>query len=206
MQMERRNNYEIQAAQARRLFCTYDMEAIIRAHALQADAAYLYLRLLDEQYRVCRADGHIFREKKDGWIPADSFDEALTIFDLLSTIRPDQCAAGVWKTTQEFGGQVHRELVENGPASALERLFDAQPERLEHACLALGGAAMPGADLSYALPFFDRIRMAVQFWHGDEEFAPRLRFLWDANADRYLRYETMYYAMGLVRERLQEYA
>ena len=38
------------------------------------------------------------------------------------------------------------------------------------------------------------------------EFAPRLRFLWDANADRYLRYETMYYAMGLVRERLQEYA
>ena len=53
------------------------------------------------------------------------------------------------------------------------------------------------------MPFFEDLRIAVQFWHGDEEFSPRLRFLWDAAADQYLRYETMYYALGLLRTRLQ---
>ena len=63
--------------------------------------------------------------------------------------------------------------------------------------------ALPGADVSYALPFFEDLRIAVQFWYGDEEFSPRLRFLWDAAADQYLRYETMYYALSLLRTRLQ---
>ena len=77
------------------------------------------------------------------------------------------------------------------------------PARLRAACEALGGEALPGADVSYALPFFEDLRIAVQFWHGDEEFSPRLRFLWDAAADQYLRYETMYYALSLLRTRLQ---
>ena len=68
-----------------------------------------------------------------------------------------------------------------------------------------GGEALPGADVSYALPFFEDLRIAVQFWHGDDEFAPRLRVLWDANADQYLRYETMYYAIGLLKSRLRAY-
>ena len=87
--------------------------------------------------------------------------------------------------------------------SALELLYDKDPARLRAACETLGGEALPGADVSYALPFFEDLRIAVQFWHGDEEFSPRLRFLWDAAADQYLRYETMYYALGLLRTRLQ---
>ena len=59
--------------------------------------------------------------------------------------------------------------------------------------------------LSFSLPFFEELRIAVQFWHGDDEFAPRLCVLWDANADQYLRYETMYYAIGLLKSRLRAY-
>ena len=79
------------------------------------------------------------------------------------------------------------------------------PELLERACLRLGGTPMAGADVSFSLPFFEELRIAVQFWHGDDEFAPRLRVLWDANADQYLRYETMYYAIGLLKSRLRAY-
>ena len=39
---------------------------------------------------------------------------------------------------------------------------------------------------------------------GDEEFPPGLRFLWDENALMYIRYETMYYAKGLLLQRLAE--
>ena len=202
--MERRNNYEIQAAQARALFCARDLNEVIRRHELRADAAYLYLTLLSEPYRVSRMSGHIERRIGADWRSADSFDEALTIFDLLCDAKPGRRAAGTWKTTLEFGHHVHRELVEAEKADALERLYDRQPELFRAACMRLGGQAMEGADLAFSLPFFEDIRIALQFWHGDEEFAPRLRILWDANADQYLKYETMYYAAALIKTRLRE--
>ena len=64
-------------------------------------------------------------------------------------------------------------------------------------------AKPPGRGRELRAAVFEDLRIAVQFWHGDEEFSPRLRFLWDAAADQYLRYETMYYALGLLRTRLQ---
>lgn len=203
--MERKNNYEIQAGQARKLFCAHDLDAVARAHGLRTDGDFLYLRLLSEDYRVSRADGYIARRDSGAWLPADGFDETLTIFDLLCDAKPGRRAAGAWKTTLDFGGQVHRGLMEPNRADALELLYDRRPELLERACLRLGGTPMAGADVSFSLPFFEELRIAVQFWHGDDEFAPRLRVLWDANADQYLRYETMYYAIGLLKSRLREY-
>ena len=50
----------------------------------------------------------------------------------------------------------------------------------------------------------DGLRIFVQLWHGDEEFAPRLRCLWDENTERYLRYETTWYAVGLLMKRIKE--
>ena len=181
--MERKNNYEIQAAQARALFCARDLDAAAREHGLRQEGQWLHLRLLGEPYRVSRWTGRIEREEDGRWLPADGFDETLTIFDLLCDAK--------------------RGLLENEKPDALELLYDKDPARLRAACETLGGEALPGADVSYALPFFEDLRIAVQFWHGDEEFSPRLRFLWDAAADQYLRYETMYYALGLLHTRLQ---
>ena len=186
--MERKNNYEIQAAQARALFCARDLDAVAREHGLRQEGQWLHLRLLGEPYRVSRRNGRIEREEDGRWLPADGFDETLTIFDLLCDAKPGRHAAGTWKTTLDFGGQVHRGLLENEKPDALELLYDKDPARLRAACETLGGEALPGADVSYALPFFEDLRIAVQFWHGDEEFSPRLRFLWDAAADQYLRY------------------
>lgn len=63
---------------------------------------------------------------------------------------------------------------------------------------------MPGADLGYAVPAVLGVPVWVQFWHSDEEFAPRLRYLWDENALQFIRYETMWYAVGLLLERIKE--
>ena len=63
---------------------------------------------------------------------------------------------------------------------------------------------MAGADLSFSFEVFDALPLAIQFWHGDDEFAPRLRYLWDENAKMYIRYETMYFAVGLLLRRIKE--
>ncbi len=86
-----------------------------------------------------RVGGHIARREGEAWLPADGFDETLTIFDLLCDAKPGRRAAGDWKTTLDFGGQVHRGLMEPNRADELELLYDRQPERLRRVCLRLDG-------------------------------------------------------------------
>ena len=83
-------------------------------------------------------------------------------------------------------------------------LFSSHPAAFCAACEALGGIKMPGADLSYAIELVDGLQVLVQLWHGDEEFPARLRLKWDENVTRYIRYETTWYAAGLVISRLRE--
>ena len=68
----------------------------------------------------------------------------------------------------------------------------------------MGGTERKGADAGFDIPVFQELYITLLFWEGDEEFAPRLRFLWDENALQYLKYETMYYAVGYLKERLEE--
>ena len=56
--------------------------------------------------------------------------------------------------------------------------------------------------MGYAVELFDGLKIGILFWAGDEEFTPRFRYLWDENADQYIRYETMFYAVDLLRQRL----
>ena len=176
------NNYEKMAGKAKALFLSYDQEEIIRRNGLEADKDWLYARLLDLDLRLNRRDGSL--EQREG---------------------PGRHALGSWRNTLDFGMRVHRNLAESGHASALEKRIDADPELLRTRALAMGGTELGeygGADYAYILPFFQDLNLLAQFWHGDEEFPPKLTLLWDAGAGDYLRYETMYYALDLTRQRL----
>ena len=96
----------------------------------------------------------------------------------------------------------HTGILEDGAASGTEKQIDAHPDAFVRACLAMGGTPFSNCDLGFTLPFFPDLPVTVQFWHSDEEFLPRLRYLWDSAATDYLRYETMYYALQLFRVRL----
>lgn len=67
-----------------------------------------------------------------------------------------------------------------------------------------GAAPMAGGRPGLRRPRRAGVPVWVQFWHSDEEFAPRLRYLWDENALQFIRYETMWYAVGLLLERIKE--
>ena len=201
--MMTKNNYALQAQSARARFLGYDQKALIRKFRLEADSNYLYFSFISQPHRIHRETGDISKQTQAGWTDANSFNEVLTVLDLLCDSRDDRHLAGRWKTMQNFGLLFHTNLLENrkDPTAAI---FDRDPQRLHRACLSLGGKPFPGCDIGYTIALFDGLEVAVQFWHGDEEFAPRLRYLWDENANMYIRYETMHYAIPLLLNRLLE--
>lgn len=197
------NNYEIQVAQAKKLFLKYDQQKLIERCRLRFDGDYFYISMLGDPYRIDRKTGDMERLLRGAWVDGNSFAEVMTILDWLCDSKPDRYITGRWVNIVTHGHYFHRALQEeeDDPDAAL---FDKNPEAFAAACEALKGEKLPGADVGYAIELLDGLRIFVQLWHGDEEFPPRLRCLWDENATRYIRYETTWYAAGLLLRRLRE--
>ena len=199
---KRPDNYQIQAAQAKKLFLTYDQQELIQRCRLRYDETYLYTRLLGEPYRICRTTGNMERFTEGRWVDGNSFNEVMTLLDWLCDSRQDRYITGRWINLVNHGHYFHRDLEESRDPNAEH--FDAHPEAFAAACEKLGGEKMSGADISYAIELLDGLSIMVQLWHGDEEFPPNLRLLWDENTERYLRYETTWFAVGLLLHRIKE--
>lgn len=203
--MARRNNYLIQAQQAKERFLTYDQEKLIRKFGLDFDEGYLYPMLLCRRYRLSRTSGNLQRLEGDTWCDGNTYEEVMTLLDLLCDSRDDRFLTHRWQNMQTFGLQFHQNFLEEPRDPRAER-FDRQPVLLHRAAKALGAEVIPGGDIGYAFDLFDGLKIGLLFWHGDEEFAPRIRYLWDENARQYIRYETMYFAVNLLHRRLADAA
>lgn len=201
--MERRDNYQIQAQQAKRYFLGYDQTALIRKLGLQADEQYIYVYLLCKPYRISRQSGDIEKREGVSWVDANSHSEVMTLLDLVCDSREDRCLSGRWKQMQAFGLMFHQNLLEDNE-DPFAQMLEKDPQGLARVCEELGGIRMDCGDISYAVELFDGLRVWLQFWEGDEEFPARVRWLWDENAWMYLKYETMYFAVGLLRQRIRE--
>ena len=55
------------------------------------------------------------------------------------------------------------------------------------------------------IPMDELVERAKRYVYHVGGFLPRLRYLWDENASQYIRYETMYFAIGLLKRRILEY-
>lgn len=200
---ERTNNYQIQMAQAKQRFLTYDQQELINRCRLRFDDDYLYTTVLTEPYRICRHSGDMERLHGLRWVDANSYHEVMTILDWLCDSRPDRFVTGRWVNLVTHGHNFHGRLQEdvNDPDADL---FDRNPAAFSAACEALKGQRQPGADISYIIEFIDGLRVFVQLWHSDDEFPPHLRCLWDENTHRYLRYETTWFATALLMARIKE--
>lgn len=201
--IQRRDNYAIQVAQAKKRFLTYDQQEIISRCRLEYDETYFYVKFLGQPCRICRKSGDMQRQFRDKWIDANEFNHVMTLLDWLCDSRPDRYITGRWANVVALGGGVHGSL-ESTMGSAHARLFDENPEAFAAACRALGGEKATGGDVSYTIEVVDGLKVLLQLWHSDEEFPPQVCCLWDENTTRYIRYETTWYAMGLLMSRLQE--
>ena len=196
--LPKRDNYALQAESARLRFLTYDREAM----PARKDSEYLYLFFCGFDYRICRADGHLFRRVAECWLPADSHGEVLTIYDYLCDAKPGRVPAGNAVSMAFLGGHVHSGLAT--ASGSLERAIDSDPEAFRRGCLILGGRECKGGDACFELDLFPDLPVRLRFWHADEDFPPSLDLLWDANTLDFLRYETTWFAAGVLRSRLRE--
>ena len=194
----KRDNYALQAESARLRFLTYDQEAM----PVRKDGEYLYLSFCGFDYRICRADGHLFRRVDESWLCADSHGEVLTIYDYLCDAKPGRTPAGKAVSMAFLGGHVHSGLA--AASGSLERAIDRDPAAFRRACLALGGRECEGGDACFELNLFPDLPVRLRFWHADEDFPPSLDLLWDANTLLFLRYETTWFAAGVLRTRIRE--
>jgi hypothetical protein len=166
------------------------------------DGDFLFLRFCGSDYRICRADGHLFRRVGEDWLPADSHGEVLTIYDYLCDAKPGRAPAREPVSMAHLGGHVHTNLA--AASGSLERAIDRAPDAFRRACEALGGTPAPGGDICYDLELFPDLPVQLRFWHADEDFPPSLDLLWDRNTLQFLRYETTWFAAGVLRGRLRE--
>ena len=201
--MARINNYLIQAQQAKERFLTYDQNKLIAKLKLKADDKYLYVTMLSEVYRISRASGDMERLTGSGWVDGNTYEEVMTLLDLVCDSRENRYLSGRWKNMTSFGLMFHQNLLEDARDPWAEK-FQNDQEGFRRACLALNGTPLANGDIAYAIELFDGLEIAVQLWLGDDEFPPNLRFLWDENALMYIKYETMDFAKSLLLDRIRE--
>ena len=199
--MVRVNNYLIQASQAKQRFLTYDQQKLIDKFRLKSDEAYIYVNLLWKAYRIHRVSGDMECRTRDTWSDGNSYDEVMTLLDLLCDSRDDRRCAGRLSSMASFGRIFYRSSYDDKPDPTAQWIQD-HLEDFRTAC-ARFGEPVPGGDFGFSFELFDGLQMGLHFWEGDEEFAPRLRFLWDENALQYLRFETMHMAVSLLMDFLK---
>lgn len=200
---QRVDNYQIQMQQAKKRFLTYDQQELIQRCYLRFDENYLYTKLLSQNYRIHRSTGDMERFYQNAWVDGNTFNEVMTVLDWLCDSRPDRYITHRWINVVTHGHYFHGNLQEDVSVH-YAKLFDRQPEAFAVACEALDGERIPGSFVGYAIELIDGLRVLVQLWHGDDEFPPRLRCLWDENTNRYLRYETTWFATALLMQRIKE--
>ena len=197
------DNYALQAQRAKEHFLTYDQEEILRRVTLPFDRDYFYPTMLGFSYRLCRKTGNLQKNIDGIWQDANSHGEVMTLLDWLCDSKADRFLTGRLAPMQSFGRQFHQNLLEDRP-HPLALWIDRHPQAFQALCKELGCRELSGGDFGFGFELFDGLSIGLCFWFGDEEFLTSLRFFWDENATSYLRYETMYFAVGMLTGLLSE--
>ena len=199
------SNYMKMVLGARKIFLECDQAAMIARWGLESDDDSLYVRFMGERMRVDRRTGEVASLETEGYVPADYINESMVLFDLLAYPQGRPRASGRWASISTLGGIIgaghDRTLSHEGTAEKFSGRIDA----LRAACERLGGVPLGRADVSYAVPVFEDFGIWFQFWDGDDEFPASIKYLFDENALRYMHYETLWYVMRCLEDRLEYY-
>lgn len=194
------DNYRLQVEGAKKYFLRYDQDRLVKKLRLKADRDYLYTKMLCKPYRIHRRTGTVER-LDEIWVETNGHGEVMTLLDLVCDSREDRFLTGRWKAMSNFGAMFHRSLLEE-QEDPFARAIQENREGFCRACEKLGGEPEPSGDISFSLEVFEGLKVLLQFWEEDEDFPPQVRYMWDENALMYLKYETMWYALGMLQKEI----
>ncbi len=192
------NNYDKMLESARLRFLEYDFFRLTRRPGVTDLGDCLSTRFLGEETRIRKTDGQILLSGR----PA-GFGEGLTVYDWLCDATPGAKAAGEFCQVTSLPGILVRSgtLVMN--CDTLAAKIDKAPAAFVAAVEKMGGRMLPLGDLGCEIMAFPDLPMRIKFYHSDEEFSASMTLLWDRNTLDFIRYETVYYLAGCLRERLK---
>ncbi|MCC8139276.1 MAG: DUF3786 domain-containing protein [Lachnospiraceae bacterium] len=198
------SNYEITRDRTELRFLEYDQQKMIDRFQLQHDEQYLYISFVGRDYRIHRATGRT-EWSEDGFAHAThaGFNEVLSICDVLCDSREGCRLSGRFTKINNLKGTVRSSGLGEELYGNYAKYFDGKTPELRKACEELGGERQTIGDVSYLLHPFPFLPLVLQFWESDEEFPASLKFMWDENTLDFLHYETTYYVVGHVLERLK---
>lgn len=221
----RGSNYETTKKESQKLFLKYDQQRMINKFHLEHDDDFLYIEFVARRYRIdrhngsvewkenaeqanapqiadCKYDEHSSVKNESGLWHEAGFEEVLSIFDVLCYSKDDCRLSGNYCSISNVKGANLAAAPGNDMFAPAARSFDHHIDRLAAACEALGGTKEKIGDVSYKIPVFPFLSIQLQFWEGDDEFPPQLKFMWDENILQFMHFETTFYVTGHVIDRL----
>lgn len=201
------SNYDLQVDRAKKIFMEYNQELLIRKFHLLADETWIYLNYLNTPYRINRKDGRVEENLQNcGFSECRSYDTVMTLYDLLCYSKGETMPIlfQKWHTINSLS--IGRSPDAGRFTKSYAQFFQEYRKELKIACESLGGVIqkpMARADLTCLIPVTSFFPVMLQFWEGDEEYAPQLMILWDENYSSFLHFETTFYLQGDLLERLK---
>ena len=199
--MKNDNNYGKQIIAVRAEFLKWDQESMAKRFFLDKNEAFLFIVFFGEIYSINRQTAEVLR-CCDG-SPA-GFNEVLSIYDMLCNAKAAAHLSGEFKTLNNLDPHSNFGSANSSPYHHIEQKLLGKVSELKAACASLGGTACSKADVGFKFDAFPWLPIVFQFWDGDDEFPPKLSFLFDANTLDYIHFETAWYVAGHLLELIEE--
>ncbi len=153
-----------------------------------------------KNYLIHYPEGRVEVEKEAGREPSI----AVQIIVLHYLIQADgtRLADGWISFRQLPGGRGYDPAFQRRTSQRLAQAFQDFPQKLITAAHALNGERLTFGDASFMFHVLPRLRMAVVFYHGDEEFPASANVLFDGAASHYLPTEDLAVLGGLLTAQL----
>ena len=134
------SNYIKMRDQMQERFLTYDQKEIEGKYGFAFDDDYFYVPYLFEEWRVNRHTG-VVEGSKDHFLHVHqgSFNETLTIFDLLCCGKKEIVLAGTYARTNSLKGTIKGRTIASGVHDSRAARYDGHVEQLKKACVSLSG-------------------------------------------------------------------
>ena len=206
--IERKSNYEIQADKCKLEFINWNHEDIAKKFNLKYDNSYLYIYFFSQKYRLNRITGDIEKTNDNITYIKARHNEIMTILDLMSYSKDNLKLSGNWSKVTSLKG-----IIKTGGVSNHDDLFLLKSSRfknrindLEKACERLNGKKISTGDLGYIINVFEFLPIMIVFYEEDFDFPAEFKILWDENILDYMHYETTFYAVSHLFEKIEELA
>lgn len=204
--MEVKSNYDMQAEKCKLEFIKMDHQKIAEKFNLQSDKNYLYIYFFNQKYRLNKANGNIEKTYDElNYLPA-KFNEIMTLLDLFTYSKDNLHLSGKWTNVTNLKGVIrtgskvtHTDLFE--PHA---KKFSSKINNLIEACEKLNGRKVNMGDVGYIIDIFEFLPITFIFYEEDSEFPAECKILWDENILDYMHYETTFYVVNHLFDRLEE--